>query len=66
MRTFFGVAFALLVAACASLSASDPQSKYGMGMDEYGSVPAADPHRLVNVQDCTRRITIDGGNLSCK
>jgi hypothetical protein len=56
----------LLVAACASLSASDPQSKYGMGMDEYGSVPAADPHRLVNVQDCTRRITIDGGNLSCK
>lgn len=66
MRTFFGVIFVSLVAACASLSASDRRSKYGMGMDQYGPVPAADPGRLVSIQDCTLPFTIDGGNLRCK
>jgi len=62
MRTFFGVALALLIAACAS----EAQSKYEMGADEYGPVPAADPTRTVSVQDCTRPVSLDGGNLLCR
>ena len=62
MRTYFGIALALLIAACAAES----QSQYGMGSDEYGPVPAADPTRTVSVQDCTQSVAFDGGNLLCK
>ena len=62
MRTYFGIALALLIAACATES----QSKYGMGSDEYGPVPAADPTRTISDQDCTQRVALDGGNLNCK
>lgn len=62
MKTFFGLTLALFIAACAS----EPQSKYPMGADEYGPVPAADPNRTVSVRDCARPFAIDGGNLSCK
>jgi uncharacterized lipoprotein YmbA len=66
MKTFFGVTFALLLAACASQSTVDSQSKYEMGNDEYGPIPDADPDRLVSTQDCTLQIKMDGGNLRCK
>jgi len=62
MRTFFGVALALLIAACAAES----QSKYEMGYDEYSPVPAADPTRTISDQDCTQCVALDGGNLNCK
>ena len=62
MRTFFGISLALLIAACAAES----RSKYGMGSDEYGSVPAADPTRTISDQDCTQPVALDGGNLRCK
>jgi uncharacterized lipoprotein YmbA len=62
MRTFFVIALALLIAACATES----QSKYGMGSDEYGPAPAADPTRTISDQDCTQRLALDGGNLRCR
>ena len=66
MKVFFGVAFALLLAACASGSMSDGYSKYEMGSDEYGPMPELDPDRLVSTQDCTQQIRMDGGNLLCR
>ena len=65
MRALFFLSFVLLLAACASESMLEGQSKYEMGPDEYGPVPAADPDRLVSVQDCTKPISMDGGNLLC-
>jgi hypothetical protein len=62
MRTFFGIALALLIAACATES----QPGYEMGSDEYGHVPAADPTRAISDQNCTQPVALDGGNLRCK
>jgi len=64
MRTVFLLSFALLVAACTSEPMSG-DSKYEMGSDEYGPIPEADPGRVVSVQDCTKPIAMDGGNLRC-
>jgi uncharacterized lipoprotein YmbA len=66
MRTFLGVTFLLLLAACASQALSESQSKYEMGADEYGPVPESDPDRVISVQDCTKAVSLDGGNLICK
>ncbi|HET7765214.1 MAG TPA: hypothetical protein VFK92_08985 [Burkholderiales bacterium] len=66
MRTFLGVAFVLLLAACASESMSDGRSMYELGLDEYGTIPEADPGRAISVQDCTRQLRRDGGNLRCR
>ena len=65
MRALFFLTFALLLAACASESMLEGQSKYEMGADEYGPVPGADPDRRVSIQDCTKPIKMDGGNLRC-
>jgi len=62
MKSFIGLTLLLFIAACASES----QSKYGMGADEYGPLPAADPTRTVSVRDCTQPFALDGGNLICK
>jgi hypothetical protein len=32
----------------------------------YGPAPKPDPERKISVQDCTKPITLDGGNLRCK
>ncbi len=66
MRSFFGIAFLLLLAACASESMSDGHSMYELGLDEYGPIPEADPGRVVSVQDCTQQLRRDGGNLRCR
>jgi len=65
MRTFLGLTFILVLAACASQALSDNQSKYEMGPDEYGPVPESDPDRVISVQDCRKAIAMDGGNLIC-
>jgi hypothetical protein len=31
----------------------------------YGRVPPPDPNRRISVQDCTKPIVADGGNLRC-
>ena len=65
MRALLLVTLAILVAACASESMSGGQSKYEMGRDEYGSLPQADPSRLISAQHCTEQLKLDGGNLRC-
>jgi uncharacterized lipoprotein YmbA len=66
MRSFLGIAFVLLLAACASESMSGERSMYELGLDEYGPMPGADPGRAISVQDCTQQLKRDGGNLRCR
>jgi hypothetical protein len=42
------------------------RSGSGMVGGYYGRVPPPDPNRRISVQDCTKPIVPDGGNLLCK
>jgi len=66
MRTLLWITLAVLPAACASQSPPADNSVYEMGRDKYGTIPDPDPARRISVQDCTRPIDVDGGNLYCK
>ena len=66
MRTLLLIALAVLPAACASQSPQADNSVYEMGRDKYGPIPDPDPTRSISVQDCTRPVDMDGGNLYCK
>jgi hypothetical protein len=52
----------------ASLSAGGGSTnRTGGGMyGSYRSAPDLDPKRRISVQDCTKPIVLDGGNLRCK
>jgi uncharacterized lipoprotein YmbA len=66
MRSLVGIAFVLLLAACASESLSGGRSMYELGLDAYGPIPEADPGRAISLQDCTQQLKRDGGNLRCR
>jgi hypothetical protein len=62
-----GVALAFFLAGCASQPSSrSGGSGYEMENERYSQAPELDPTRRVSVQDCTRSIRIDGGNLRCR
>ena len=46
--------------------ASTARGGSGMYGSYYGLVPPPDPNRKISVQDCTKPIVADGGNLLCK
>ena len=79
MRASFVFIFAaLLLSGCAAVGgavvvagmAGDVNRYYGGGEGPEGmglqKAPEADPTRKINVQDCSKPIEMNGGNLRCK